>query len=514
MPISWPASTTMLASARERLDRVARDEPRRLQAVPLEQLEQPRRPDLAGEQAARDVVRASSRRRTSRASRPPRRRRRRTRQRISLAMLHLPVRWYERLFEHVRALRGAARSEHWAETTARPARPRVPRRAARPGARPLRPPARDWAGRMYVLRGRQGPRDGGRRTSARSGRRRSASPAGRSTRSTPSSWSRSRSCKTPVVARHGLPRERQDDADLARCSRSPELGETAVIVNELGEIGIDHHLLQPGRRAHGAARDRLPLLHAARRSRGRAARPARPARRGRDPAVPARRRRDDRARRPGADRRDARSRSRVVRHHFELDARRRDRRRRSTGSRGAGVDEAGGGRRRARRDEDRPRGRRRRRAAELGAAEPGGDVVEAVARGRRARAAPRVGGAATAAMPASGRRPPTSTGTATRATSRGRARRSTSRSTGLGFGVWLTMLLQARGRGLLRVKGLLDVGGDGPLLLNAVQHVVHPPVHLDAWPDDDRRSRLVLIGRGLDARPRSADRCCAFNRAG
>ena len=69
----------------------------------------------------------------------------------------------------------------------------------------------------------------------------------------------------------------------------------------------------------------------------------------------------------------------------------------------------------------------------------------------------------------------------------------------LGFGVWLTMLLHARGREILRVKGLVDVGGEGPLLVDAVQHVVHPPVHLDSWPDDDRRSRLVLIGRHLDA---------------
>jgi G3E family GTPase len=66
------------------------------------------------------------------------------------------------------------------------------------------------------------------------------------------------------------------------------------------------------------------------------------------------------------------------------------------------------------------------------------------------------------------------------------------------FGIWLTMLLQARGADLLRVKGLLNVGGDGPLLLNGVQHVVHPPEHLDAWPDADRRSRLVFIGRGLE----------------
>jgi G3E family GTPase len=68
------------------------------------------------------------------------------------------------------------------------------------------------------------------------------------------------------------------------------------------------------------------------------------------------------------------------------------------------------------------------------------------------------------------------------------------------FGVWLTMLLAARGADVLRVKGLLNVGGEGPLLLNGVQHVVHPPVHLDAWPDDDRRTRIVFIGRGLDRR--------------
>lgn len=66
------------------------------------------------------------------------------------------------------------------------------------------------------------------------------------------------------------------------------------------------------------------------------------------------------------------------------------------------------------------------------------------------------------------------------------------------FGIWLTMLLQARGTDVLRVKGLLDLGGPGPVLLNCVQHAVHPPVHLDAWPDGERRSRLVVIGLGLD----------------
>jgi G3E family GTPase len=81
------------------------------------------------------------------------------------------------------------------------------------------------------------------------------------------------------------------------------------------------------------------------------------------------------------------------------------------------------------------------------------------------------------------------------------------------FGIWLTMLLQARGQDVLRVKGLLNVGGPGPLLLNGVQHVVHPPQHLDAWPDEDRRSRLVFIGRGLERAAVEAS-LRAFNAAG
>lgn len=80
------------------------------------------------------------------------------------------------------------------------------------------------------------------------------------------------------------------------------------------------------------------------------------------------------------------------------------------------------------------------------------------------------------------------------------------------FGVWLTMLLAVHGEHILRVKGLLNVGDEGPLLLNGVQHVVHPPEHLDAWPDEDRRSRVVVIARGV----RHADverSLAAFNRA-
>ena len=80
------------------------------------------------------------------------------------------------------------------------------------------------------------------------------------------------------------------------------------------------------------------------------------------------------------------------------------------------------------------------------------------------------------------------------------------------FGIWLTMLLQSRGDDILRVKGLLNAGGEGPVLVNGVQHVVHPPEHLDAWPDNDRRSRIVFIGRGFTPDELSAS-LLAFNAA-
>ena len=68
-----------------------------------------------------------------------------------------------------------------------------------------------------------------------------------------------------------------------------------------------------------------------------------------------------------------------------------------------------------------------------------------------------------------------------------------------GFGIWLTMLLHAHGARVLRVKGILNVAGlSTPVVIHGVQHVVHPPAHLDAWPDADRRSRIVFIVRGLE----------------
>jgi G3E family GTPase len=67
------------------------------------------------------------------------------------------------------------------------------------------------------------------------------------------------------------------------------------------------------------------------------------------------------------------------------------------------------------------------------------------------------------------------------------------------FGIWLTILLHRHGDRVLRLKGLLNVGAErGPLLVEGVQHVIHVPRHLREWPDGDRRSRIVFIARDLD----------------
>lgn len=66
------------------------------------------------------------------------------------------------------------------------------------------------------------------------------------------------------------------------------------------------------------------------------------------------------------------------------------------------------------------------------------------------------------------------------------------------FCVWLSMLLHAHGERLLRVKGLLNVGASGPVVLNGVQHIIHAPEHLSVWPDANQRSHLVFILHGLE----------------
>jgi G3E family GTPase len=66
------------------------------------------------------------------------------------------------------------------------------------------------------------------------------------------------------------------------------------------------------------------------------------------------------------------------------------------------------------------------------------------------------------------------------------------------FTLWLTMLLNRHGDNILRVKGLLSIAGSAqPAVLHAVRHMVHPVLHLDAWPDEKIASRIVFITDGL-----------------
>nr|WP_189662362.1 GTP-binding protein [Pseudomonas sp. RW10S2] len=64
---------------------------------------------------------------------------------------------------------------------------------------------------------------------------------------------------------------------------------------------------------------------------------------------------------------------------------------------------------------------------------------------------------------------------------------------------WLEMLLRFVGSDILRVKGILHIEGhDRPFVIQGVQHIFHPPISLPAWPDEDRRSRVVFITRGVE----------------
>jgi len=62
----------------------------------------------------------------------------------------------------------------------------------------------------------------------------------------------------------------------------------------------------------------------------------------------------------------------------------------------------------------------------------------------------------------------------------------------------MEVLTALRGPDLLRVKGLVNVEGKaGPMVVQGVQHLFHPPLELAAWPSADRSTRLVFITRGI-----------------
>jgi G3E family GTPase len=70
-----------------------------------------------------------------------------------------------------------------------------------------------------------------------------------------------------------------------------------------------------------------------------------------------------------------------------------------------------------------------------------------------------------------------------------------------GFSRAMETLIALRGSDLLRVKGILNVAGcRGPVVVQYVQHLAHPPVELKTWPDANRASRVVFIARDIAER--------------
>src|SRR6218665_2218924 len=68
----------------------------------------------------------------------------------------------------------------------------------------------------------------------------------------------------------------------------------------------------------------------------------------------------------------------------------------------------------------------------------------------------------------------------------------------LAFSLWLSLLLHRHGEQVLRVKGLIHVAGAStPVAIHGVQQLMHPPLHLTRWPQGWHRSCLVFLVQGL-----------------
>jgi len=66
------------------------------------------------------------------------------------------------------------------------------------------------------------------------------------------------------------------------------------------------------------------------------------------------------------------------------------------------------------------------------------------------------------------------------------------------FDLWLESLMNSVAADILRLKGVVHVEGmKHPFALHGVQHIFHPPMPLSHWPEDDKITRIVVIGRDL-----------------
>jgi G3E family GTPase len=68
------------------------------------------------------------------------------------------------------------------------------------------------------------------------------------------------------------------------------------------------------------------------------------------------------------------------------------------------------------------------------------------------------------------------------------------------FEMFIDLVRSLHGPKLLRLKGIVKIAEapEQPLVIHGVQHVMHPAVRLEAWPDADERTRIVLITRDLE----------------
>ena len=67
------------------------------------------------------------------------------------------------------------------------------------------------------------------------------------------------------------------------------------------------------------------------------------------------------------------------------------------------------------------------------------------------------------------------------------------------FSRFITTLMALRGADLLHVKGVLNViDCRGPVVVQFMQHLAHAPIELQAWPDEDRQSRVVFVTRNVE----------------
>jgi len=69
-----------------------------------------------------------------------------------------------------------------------------------------------------------------------------------------------------------------------------------------------------------------------------------------------------------------------------------------------------------------------------------------------------------------------------------------------GFSAWLDLISAMRGNDLLRVKGIVNVveHPSRPTVVHGVQHVFHPPIQLEEWPSEDHRTRIVFVTRDIE----------------